>query len=487
MRRAVAPAFIALAALIIQPVASAAAQSAPISNRFATYEKITPPTGGAQVQINATLPPGFGSAEIRARVASGGTLTNDQLFQVSASDPNAMKFSPMRDFVTEGRSVIGDSSDRYLRLTGYQRLEEYVFSFASEIPAGHLVMNFLDNDYEKIEVTFEAADGSKISSLADVGFQGFYDSQNGDPPGSGVNLPDISFSGTTLTVDGKSRNNDFLHLWFIPQAPIKTLTIVSTQSSSTSVPGAYFLWLAAVRPTPTITPTPQVPTTYTLGSNPIAITPEMFVGSFLPGILVNDFGTSPDLQFRVADGGGTGCTLSTTSPLTFTATKAGTCTVESFIAETADYKSASYQFPITVTSPPSPKPPTPTEWNPETTTFQIDTFPGVIDLPPPPNPPGGGSYTFTTHGDSTSLCTVDRDTPTITVPQPGTCIVTATIGETKNFARASITVEFTITGGPMLAATGAPAWPAWAAALALVGVGIVAAGHLRRHQHGWSR
>ena len=74
MRRVVAPALIALGALIIQPIAAAASETAPISDRFATYTKITPPTGGAQVQINATLPPGFPTAEIRARVASGGTL-----------------------------------------------------------------------------------------------------------------------------------------------------------------------------------------------------------------------------------------------------------------------------------------------------------------------------------------------------------------------------------------------------------------------------
>ena len=259
---------------------------------------------------------------------------------------------------------------------------------------------------------------------------------------------------------------------------------------------------AVPTPRPKAIITPQV-TTYLAQSEPLT-TPLATLSftdssSFTNG---DDLTRFPEanrvITYTVADPGGTGCALTGTPPA-LTATSAGTCLISATIPEytvppanvgdsPGGFIGTTTSFPITITAPPPPptppKPPTPTEWNPETTTFQIDTFPGVINLPPPPNPPGGGSYTFTTHSTSTSLCTSDRDTPTITVPQPGTCIITATVGATKNFSRSSVTVEFTITGGPMLAATGTPAWPVWAGVLAGLGIFLVSAGHLRRRESG---
>ena len=152
------------------------------------------------------------------------------------------------------------------------------------------------------------------------------------------------------------------------------------------------------------------------------------------------------------------------------------------VTATAGQQSASTSVTLEVTGltscppptpPPPPNPPTPVVWEPETTTFEVTEFPAIITPDPPPPPPGGGTFTFTGDPDSTSNCTVDRFTSTMTVPQPGTCLVTATVGDTKKLSKASITVEFTITG-PALAATGAPAWPVWAGVVSVLGGALVA-------------
>jgi len=173
----------------------------------------------------------------------------------------------------------------------------------------------------------------------------------------------------------------------------------------------------------------------------------------------------PGLTFNEATGTISGTATSTFSRTTYTVTATAQTIGANPVTQTA---STTVSLAVTACPPPPPKPPTPVVWEPETTTFEVTEFPAIITPDPPPPPPGGGIYTFTGDPSSTSNCEVDKFTSTMTVPQPGTCVVTATVGETKKLGKASITVTFTITG-PALAATGAPAWPVWAGVLAAIG------------------
>ena len=213
---------------------------------------------------------------------------------------------------------------------------------------------------------------------------------------------------------------------------------------------------------------------------------EQFPSSF--GLIASNFAQTPTysispttlpagLTFNQATGGVSGTPTTTFAKTTYTVTA------------TAGSETASTTVSVTVTEcpppppppPPPPNPPTPVEWEPETTTFEVTEFPAIITPDPPPPPPGGGTYTFTGDPGSTSNCTVDRLTSTMTVPQPGTCVVTATVGDTKKLSKASITVTFTITG-PQLAATGAAAWPVWAGVTLVAGLTLIAWARLMSRQ-----
>ena len=327
-----------------------------------------------------------------------------------------------------------------------------------------------DIDAEKLVVTMTG--GGNALTAAQMAPQTSFNhaTVTGTPPTptvtSGTNAvtiedtdcPDTPAQNETCDTNGATA-------WLVPTVAVETITITST--SKTGFP-AYQLWMA-YSGAQKVTWTPNQ-TSFLLQDSP-------FEPSELANVVFPATGGG-DITYSVNPSSSSDCTVHPTTAV-ITATTTGTCLVTATAAAAGGQAPGSITLTFTITTPPPPpeptKPPTPTEWNPETTTFQVDTFPGVIDLPPPPNPPGGGSYTFTTHGDSTSLCTIDRDTPTVTVQQPGTCIVTATIGATKNFSKASVTVAFTITSGPMLAATGAPAWPVWPAVAGLVGVAMLVA------------
>ncbi len=185
----------------------------------------------------------------------------------------------------------------------------------------------------------------------------------------------------------------------------------------------------------------------------------------------------PGLTFNTATGGVSGTPTTTFSKTTYTVT----ATAGSQTATTGVSLTVTECPPLPPPPPPPPNPPTPVVWEPETTTFEVTEFPAIITPDPPPPPPGGGTYTFTGDPESTSNCTVNTTTSTMTVPQPGTCVVTATVGDTKKLSKASITTTFTITG-PQLAATGAPAWPVWAGVVSILGGALIAWTTLaRRH------
>jgi hypothetical protein len=206
---------------------------------------------------------------------------------------------------------------------------------------------------------------------------------------------------------------------------------------------------------------------------------EQFPSSF--GLIASNFAQTPTysispttlppgLTFDQATGTLSGTATSAFPRATYTLTASAQTTGLTPVTQTA---STTVSLEVTACPPPPPpKPPTPVVWEPETTTFEVTEFPAIITPDPPPPPPGGGTYTFTGDPSSTSNCEVDKFTSAMTIPQPGTCMVTATVGETKELGRASITVTFTITG-PALAATGAPSWPRWTAGLLTAGVGLV--------------
>ena len=357
MRRVLAPVVVVLSALVIQPVPALANDPVTISARFATYVSVTPEGTGVVAQGRATLPKGFPGADIKvfANTSSG------QAFQIRTDIP--IGTSPMKDFLTENSTVV-DNSSNVFRITGKNTANDAyreVITFDSAIPAGHFAINLADIDEEKVTITITDQDGVATATEAAFGFQGTYSSVDGNSLDITANPtagPTPSFEPEKFVLTGPGGNTNSVHSWFIPDTEVKEITLESSRVGGAW--GFVYVWMGAIRPTPTITPTPQVPTTFTLGDDPVAITDQMFDGAFLPGILVDDFTTNPELQFRVIDDGGTGCTLTTNSPLAFTATDSGTCTIECFIAETADYKAATHRFSINVTPTPLPPPPSPT-------------------------------------------------------------------------------------------------------------------------------
>ena len=362
--------------------------------------------------------------------------------------------------------------------------------FDTVVPARSFGIALGDLDGEKATITM--SNGSTPLTSPEMGVQPAYNSGTGQPANLRVvesNLtPGDSNTAPTVVIDDKvcadgftstTCNTNNVVIWLWPEADVTTIQI--TTVSQTPLTNAFYqLWLAYTA-SQVVNWRPNTAEVTLDGTTTITPTAATVVLPPAP----EDAG---DITYTVNPSSTSNCTVNSVTGA-ITASTAGTCVVTATAAATDDWGAGSATQTFTFVNPPPPppappKPPTPTEWSPQTTTFQVNTFPGVINLPPPPNPPGGGSYTFSTHSNSTSLCTSDRDTPTVTVQQPGTCIVTATIGETKNFARASVTVEFTIIGGPMLAATGAPAWPLWPALAGLVGVAMLVASRvLYRPQH----
>ena len=335
----------------------------------------------------------------------------------------------------------------------------------------------LDGEVATIEMSRPAADPNDPDvplTGEKMGVQQTYNSATGQP----ATLRVVE-TPTTVVIDDEvcavgftssTCNTSNVVAWLWPEEPVQKVVITTT--SQTPLASAFYqLWLAytasqVVSWRPDTTPiTLDGTTTITPTAASVVLPPApAAVGA---------------ITYTVGSSSTSDCTVDQTTGA-LTATTAGTCVVTASAAATDDWLGASATSTFTFTDPPPPpapqpepepepepeptpapapkpepaKPATPTEWSPEVTTFTVPSLPAVIELPPPPPPPGGGAYTFTADNTSTSLCTVDRDTPTITVPQPGTCSVTASVGATKNFSKASVTVSFTITSGPTLAATG---------------------------------
>ena len=425
-------------------------------------------TAGPATTINATFPLPT-SAPLTASIISTKNLRTADSVTLPGDRGFGAIYGPSDGF-------------SYLRVNSVDTTTTITFS--PEVPAGEMGIALGDIDAEELVISMISQSG--VVTSAQMGVQAPFNYTSSD-----TSLPTIIRDDTTtITVlepgcpdEGKC-DTAGATVWFTPTVPVSVITIESTRRP-TVISAEYQLWLASgaaqvVSWAPTVTefdvsdlPATPDPATVTLPAPPL------------------DTGT---ISYSVAPSSTSDCTVNSTTA-EISATTAGTCVIQAVAAATDDFLAGSTKATFTITAPPPPapepepepeptpapapkpeptKPPTPTEWTPGTTNFQVTTFPGVIELPPPPPPPGGGAYTFTADTASTSLCTVDRDTPTITVPQPGTCSVTASVGETKNFSKASVTVTFTITGGPTLAATGAPAWPLWPVAAGLVGLAMVA-------------
>ena len=440
--------------MVVSSPSQAVAAPTP-ANHYPSFSTITDPdvlntiVAPADGRI-ATFP--VGSPTLTATVIS----TKDLSTATSAVLPGDRGFG----------SIYGSSSGfSYITVNSVDTTTTITFS--AEVPAGEIGLALGDIDAEELSVSMGNTNGEVFA--AQMGVQAPFNYTTSD-----TSLPTIIFdSSTTITLlepgcpDAGKCNTSGATAWFKPTVPVSVITIESTRRPSV-ISASYQIWLAN-GPAQIVS---WAPTDTTLAVADLPITPT-------PAATTNGGGA---ISYSVNSSSTSNCSVDSVTA-EISATTAGTCVIQAFAEPNGGFLAGSTKVTFTLTVPPPPpppspeptKPPTPTEWNPETTTFQVDTFPSVIDLPPPPNPPGGGSYTFSTHGDSTSLCTVDRDTPTVTVQQPGTCIVTATIGATKNFSKASVTVAFTIASGPMLAATGTPAWPVWPAVAGLVGAAMLVA------------
>lgn len=473
MKKLVTTALLVILAASTPPLLAHANDDDPVTPapRFATFTKI----GGSQA--TGVLPTGFQNIQT--------TPIND-VFRVDAAATNPPGyFGPYWErYLAEGTRP---SAFIIPRVSTGVSFRTTTVAFDGLMPADHIGIGLLDVDArETLWVKVLDRNGVPLST-EECGLQDLFNSLEGQTGQMTLDLPPFDVAAPSNDDDycfriftESAQNTSGATFWFVPTVAFTALVLTEKSGQE-----AVVISIAADRPQPTITPATGVtlPTALTIGDDPISLTPDMFTIDWPEGILPDQF--TPDGDFddtvgvvlRVKDAGDTGCFLTANSPTTLQATSPGTCTLEAIQPERPNFLSASFEFPITVTSPPPPapkpepaKPVTPTEWTPETTNFQVTTFPGVIELPPPPPPPGGGAYTFATEPTSTSLCTVERDTPTVTVQQAGTCAVTANIGATKNFSAASVTVEFTITQGPILAATGAPAWPVWAGAAMVAGL-----------------
>ena len=278
-------------------------------------------------------------------------------------------------------------------------------------------------------------------------------------------------------------NQPFAYIHLVGEGGLQFDTIVFTQGGSG---GFEFDNMAIARNVVSPTVVTEFPAEINAGSpDQVAGTCEAFSTTF--ALTASNFTTSPTyslspttlpegLTFTPSTGGVSGTPTAgfTKTTYTLTATAGSQTATETVSLEVNDLGNTPCPPPPPPPAPPAPpNPPTPVVWEPETTTFEVTEFPAIITPDPPPPPPGGGSYTFTGDPGSTSNCTVNTTTSAMTIPQPGTCVVTATVGDTKKLSKASITVTFTITG-PQLAATGAAAWPVWAGVVSILGGALIA-------------
>jgi hypothetical protein len=267
-------------------------------------------------------------------------------------------------------------------------------------------------------------------------------------------------AANTITLTGTGSDTSGASAWFIPETSVTQITLTSQITSF----GRFYLWFAAIRPEATITP---LVTTYQAETDPLEA--PFAAVSFPAGIDATAFSEEEQtITYQVSNQGDTGCELSDTEPVTLTASTAGACEITSTVSDADGFIGTTTTFVMTIT-----KPDPVVEWVPEVTEFEVTEFPFTVTPPAPPPSPSGEAYTFTKDDTSTSDCTVDEDTSTLVVPQPGTCVVGASTPETDVFAAYTVTTTFTFTGAT-LAATGANTVPLWALAMAAMGVGVLA-------------
>jgi len=404
------------ASLMVVSLGAITASASTLSSRFATYQvPSSSPTG------TITLPAGYPQATITTTVGNVSTSSVDPLVR-----------SPFKTFFTAGGTA-GTSSPA-LSLQGGQTSSQtpnvITITFDRAIPANHLGMNLGDVDVETVVIEMAQDLDGTLTPLtpAQMGFQETY---NSTTSGTDVPVKTSDDDANTITLTGTGSDTNGASAWFIPETSVTQITLTSQITSF----GRFYLWFAAIRPEATITP---LVTTYQAQTDPLE---EPFAEvSFPAGIDATAFGEEDQaITYQVLDDGGTGCELSTTTPVTLTATTGGTCQLTATVADADGFIGQTEVFDVTVG-----KPIPVIVWEPEETSFPLNDAPTVVTPEPPAPAPGGGDYTFTKDDtSSTSDCTVEAATGAITVSAAGTCVVAATSAETDQYASGVATATFT--------------------------------------------
>ena len=335
--------------LTLVSLGAISAHAATPSSRFATY------VDGAAGTVN--LPAGYPSATI--------TVTQDEVNTVSQDN---LSNSPFKEFFTKDAAPTTSSPHLSLKggQTGSQTIPNVItITFAEEVPGEHLGINFGDVDVETVVISMTGGTSTEPTTLTpqEMGFQGVYNSFTGsttvDVPGT---TQDSDANTFTLVAPG-STNTDGSSAWFLPSVGVREITL----SSTFTVFGRFYVWFAAIRPEATLD---ALSSTFTLGDPPLT---EPFAAlSFPQGIIDTDFADADKtISYAVTNAGDTGCTLSGT-PLSFTATTPGTCTLTASVPSSPDFVGTSETFDIAVSepAPPAPAPPTTTSKAPRTTTAE---------------------------------------------------------------------------------------------------------------------
>ena len=348
MKKLVTTALLILLVAGTQPLLAHASDDDPVTPapRFATFTKI------GTSEATGVLPTGFQNIENRR-------ITD--VFRVDAA-------------ATTGTVYTGPYWERYLaegtrpsafiipRVSTGVSFRTTTVAFDGLMPADHIGIGLLDVDArETLWVKVLDRNGDPLST-DECGLQTLFNSIDGQTGQMTLDLPPFDVAAPSGAEDycfrlftESAENTSGATFWFVPTVAFTSL--VFTEKSGQE---AIVVSIAADRPAPTITPTPQVPTTFTIGDDPMTLTPDMFTIGWPEGVLADqftpdgDFDDTVGLQFRVKDDGGTGCTLDTNSPLTLSATSPGTCTIECFQPERPNFLAASIDIPITVSATPSP-------------------------------------------------------------------------------------------------------------------------------------
>lgn len=155
----------------------------------------------------------------------------------------------------------------------------------------------------------------------------------------------------------------------------------------------------------------------------------------------NDVATSSgagSITYAVQNAGGTGCSVSTTSPPIISFNASGNCVIRATAAgtqtEASGYKDVVFTFTIPQTQS--------VNWTPSNTETIVTTSSLTPDAPASTN--GDGAISYSIHSAGGTGCSWNASSGVLTFTAAGTCIVRATAAATANYAAATKDVTFTI-------------------------------------------